>query len=137
MPFVRISLLKELPLDSKEKVSHAIHESLIQEFNIPENDYFHIIEELEAHQLKYPSSYLGISHSRSMVFVQIIAGAGRTVQQKERLYAGIAERISAGTSIRKEDIIIVLVENSVDNWSFGLGELQKFTHLKQETGANK
>lgn len=132
MPFVRISLRKELPLETKEKISHAVHESLIREFNIPEDDYFHIIEELEAHQMKFSSHYLNISHTGNIVFVQITAGAGRTIQQKERLYAGIADRISAGTDIRKEDVIIILVENSVDNWSFGLGELQKFTHLKQE-----
>ena len=129
MPFVRISLSKGLSQKVRDYISQAVHQSLIQDFNIPENDYFHIIEELDGSQIKYPSSYLGISHTGNMIFIEITAGAGRTVQQKERLYSRIAKSISAETNFRIEDIIIVLTENSVNDWSFGLGERQLFSHL--------
>ena len=129
MPFVRISLSKGLSQEVRDCISQAVHQSLIQDFNIPENDYFHIIEELDGSLIKYPSSYLGISHTGNMIFIEITAGAGRTVQQKERLYSRIAKSISAETNFRIEDIIIVLTENSVNDWSFGLGERQQFSHM--------
>jgi phenylpyruvate tautomerase PptA (4-oxalocrotonate tautomerase family) len=129
MPFVRISLHKDLELEVKKNISTTIHEALIKEFNIPENDYFHIIEELEKHQIKFPDTYLNISHSENIVFIQIVAGIGRTQEQKHNLYSEIARGITDKTDIRLEDIIIILIENNVDNWSFGLGEIQKFTHL--------
>lgn len=122
MPFVRISLNKDLPLETKNTISESIHQSLISQFHIPLNDYFQVIEELEQHQIKYPKIYLGIPHTNDIVFIQITAGAGRTAEQKSLLYTEIAERISSATTIKPDDIIIILVENSgSENWSFGQG----------------
>ncbi|MEA9413866.1 tautomerase family protein [Flavobacterium sp. PL02] len=132
MPFVRISLPKKLSQETKENISISIHESLIQEFNIPQDDYFHVIEELESTQIKFPKSYLGITHSENIIYVQITAGQGRTKEQKTKLYAQIATRISNTTEILKSDIIIILLENNgSENWSFGNGEIQEQKHLKQ------
>lgn len=129
MPFVRISLPTELSLETKQAISKAVHQSLIREFHIPEDDYFHVIEELEKHQICFPESYLGISHTPNIVFIQIIAGTGRTAEQKRRLYASIAQLTSTSCEILANDIIITLVENNREDWSFGLGEVQTFTHL--------
>ncbi len=130
MPFVRISLPKSLPLETKQAVSHAVHESLMAEFNVPEDDYFHVVEELEEHQLCFPQSYLGVDHTKSIVFVHIFAGAGRTLEQKQRLYSQMARRIAAATEIRSDDVIIILMENNgKENWSFGRGEIQTPPHL--------
>ena len=132
MPFVRISLPKKLSLATKNNISEAIHQSLITEFHIPSADYFHVIEELEQHQIKYPESYLGISHSEEIVYVQITAGQGRTVEQKRKLYHQIATKIAATTEILINNVIIVLLENNgLENWSFGNGEIQEPTHLKK------
>lgn len=130
MPFVRISLRKDLDTYSKEKISASIHEALVKEFRIPENDYFHVIEELESYQIKYPKEYLGLSHSDNIIFIQIVAATGRTIDQKKLLYAEIGKKISEATMIDIRDIIIVLLENEAhENWSFGNGEIQKPTHI--------
>jgi len=132
MPFVRISLPKKLSQETKNKISESIHRSLIEEFHIPKDDYFHVIEELETHQIKYPESYLGISHSENIIYVQIIAGQGRTLEQKKKLYHQIATRISSETEITINNIIIVLLENNgLENWSFGNGEIQEPKHLQK------
>ncbi|MBW1655776.1 tautomerase family protein [Flavobacterium quisquiliarum] len=132
MPFVRISLPKKLSLETKNNISESIHQSLIQEFNIPSADYFHVIEELETHQIKYPESYLGISHSNEIIYVQITAGQGRTLEQKKKLYHQIATRIASTTPILINNVIIILLENNgLENWSFGNGEIQEQKHLKK------
>ncbi len=132
MPFVRISLPKELSQEIKDNISVSVHKALIQEFRIPENDYFHIIEELEEHQIKFPENYLDISHTSDIVYIQIIAGQGRTLEQKKGLYKEISERISNSTTITKNNIIIVLLENDGrQNWSFGNGEIQEPKHLNK------
>ncbi|WP_286970954.1 tautomerase family protein [Flavobacterium sp. UBA4854] len=105
---------------------------MIEEFNIPVDDYFHVIEELEFHQIKYPKSYLGISHSEEIVYVQITAGQGRILEQKRKLYQQIATKISTSTEITINNVIIVLLENNgLENWSFGNGEIQEPKHLKK------
>ena len=132
MPFVRISLPKKLSQETKNKISQSVHESLKTEFHIPKDDYFHVIEELETHQIKYPENYLGISHSENIIYVQIIAGQGRTLEQKKKLYHKIATAISSETEITINNIIIVLLENNgLENWSFGNGEIQEPKHLKK------
>ena len=132
MPFVRISLPKKLSLQTKNTISESIHQSLIEEFYIPKDDYFHVIEELENHQIKYPESYLGISHTEEIIYVQITAGQGRTLEQKKKLYHQIATKISSSTTILINNIIIVLLENNgLENWSFGNGEIQEPKHLKK------
>ena len=132
MPFVRISLPKKLSLQTKNTISESIHQSLIEEFYIPKDDYFHVIEELENHQIKYPESYLGISHTEEIIYVQITAGQGRTLEQKKKLYHQIATKISSSTPILINNVIIVLLENNgLENWSFGNGEIQEPQHLKK------
>lgn len=130
MPFVRISLSKTFSQETKDNVSLAVHQALIREFNIPEQDYFHIIEELASYQIKFPETYLSVAHTSDIVYIQIIAGQGRTVEQKKGLYKAIAERIANSTTITKNNIIIVLVENEgKQNWSFGNGEIQEPKHF--------
>ena len=137
MPFVRISLLKTLSASAKDKISKAVHQSLMAEFNVPADDYFHVIEELESRQLYYPENYLGIAHSGNMVYVQITAGSGRTDEQKEKLYAAIAGKIAAETPVLINDVIIILVENGgKENWSFGEGKIQDLTHIKTNKQAS-
>jgi phenylpyruvate tautomerase PptA (4-oxalocrotonate tautomerase family) len=132
MPFVRISLPEKLSLETKNNISESIHHALIAEFNIPKDDYFHVIEELEPRQIKYPESYLGITHSEDIVYVQITAGQGRTLEQKKKLYHQIATGISTTTAILINNVIIVLLENNgLENWSFGNGEIQEPEHLKK------
>ncbi|MCW2259801.1 MULTISPECIES: tautomerase family protein [Sphingobacterium] len=130
MPFVRISLPKVFSQQTKDNISISVHNALIQEFNIPKNDYFHIIEELEPQQIKFPENYLDIAHTSDIVYIQIIAGHGRTLEQKKGLYKEIANKITTSTSITKNNIIIVLLENDGrQNWSFGNGEIQEPKHL--------
>ncbi len=131
MPLVRISLDRKFSKKTKDIISTSVHQTLMQEFNVPHNDYFQIIEELNTSQIKYPESYLGIHHSSEIIFIQIIAALGRSIDQKRRLYKKIAERIERGTEITKNNVFIVLLENAgAENWSFGNDEIQEIKHIK-------
>jgi len=129
MPLVRITLSESYELETTNHISQAIHHALIQEFNIPKDDYFHIIEKLPDTQLQFPKEYLAIKHTTAIIFIQIIAAVGRTVVQKQRLYKRISENIEASTGINPQEIIISMIENEKENWSFGNGELQAFNHI--------
>ncbi|MDQ1097612.1 MULTISPECIES: tautomerase family protein [Chryseobacterium] len=130
MPLVRISLSETYPQDSIDSISSSVHKALMEAFHIPEDDYFHIIESLGGQSLKYPSEYLGIRHSAKIMYIQIFASKGRTLQQKELLYRRIAEHIKDSTGIPSNDIIILLTEiDGKENWSFGNGAIQNFTHI--------
>ena len=62
--------------------------------------------------------------------IQITLNAGRTLEMKRALYKRIAERLAESPGIRKEDVLVNLVEVSKENWSFGNGEAS----LREVTG---
>ena len=94
----------------------------MEAFNVPEDDFFQIVtEHAPATSLIGPSSFMGIEHSEDLVFVQITCAEGRSVDQKKALYEGIVARLAKDAGVRKEDVIINLVETKRENWSFGNG----------------
>ncbi|KAF0227374.1 MAG: 4-oxalocrotonate [Beijerinckiaceae bacterium] len=122
MPLVRISHLSAKPAGFSKTVSQAVHTALIAAFGIPADDLFQIItEHVAGDGLIGPESFLGIDHSKDLVFVQITCAEGRSVEQKKALYAAIVENIARETPIRREDVIINLIETKRENWSFGNG----------------
>ena len=124
MPFVQISLAQNCTEQIKKDISHSIHESLIDYFKIPVDDYFQVFHCVQPSDLMYPEKYMDIPHSGNLVYIQIIARGGRTVEMKKELYKSIAHKIAERTPIGIDDVIIVLVENTLENWSFGRGIAQ-------------
>jgi phenylpyruvate tautomerase PptA (4-oxalocrotonate tautomerase family) len=129
MPLVRITLSENYDLETQDFISKSIHQALIKEFNIPEDDYFHIIESIKPSQLRYPQTYLGVKHTEAIIFIQITAAIGRSGEQKRNLYKSIALHIKNSTQINPQEIIITLIETAKENWSFGNGEQQTFNHI--------
>ncbi|HEY0609288.1 MAG TPA: tautomerase family protein [Chitinophaga sp.] len=124
MPFVKINLAQNLADSTKKDISLAVHEGLMEHFNIPKDDYFQVIHEIRPADLLYPDSYLNVPHSSSMVYIEITARFGRTVEMKKALYRAIAETIAARTLISANDVFIVLTEVAAENWSMGQGLAQ-------------
>lgn len=124
MPYVQISLVKGRSKDSIRNISNSIHQALVEEFNIPELDKFQIVNELEESNLIFPLEYLGIPHTKNIIYIHITAKSGRTIKMKKNLYEKIASYITDKEDISKNDIFIVLSENNEENWSFGRGKAQ-------------
>jgi phenylpyruvate tautomerase PptA (4-oxalocrotonate tautomerase family) len=124
MPFVQISLGTQHSDETKAQISDSIHQALRDTFNIPEDDYFQVFRSVPAKDLKFPQSYMGISHTEDITYIEIIARGGRTPDQKKNLYCQIANGIAAKTPIKASDVMIILVENTVECWSFGNGIAQ-------------
>ena len=61
-----------------------------------------------------------MTRSRNAIFIEITLNAGRTLEVKKALYAGIASRLEA-LGVRPDDVVILLVEVTKENWSFGGG----------------
>src|SRR5699024_6795034 len=65
----------------------------------------------------------GIERIDGMVIIQITQ-QGRDAQQKQRIYAALAERLAAADLVRPQDLIISVVENRLEDWSCGMGRAQ-------------
>jgi 4-oxalocrotonate tautomerase len=124
MPLVRVDTLKgHYSHSQREAIGDAIYQSLLEVGALPD-DRFQIFAEKEPGSLIYGASYLNIQRTNGFVAVQITLNAGRSLEDKRRLYAAIAERMAKLAQVRREDVFINLVEVPRENWSFGNGEAQ-------------
>ncbi len=110
MPLVNIYLQDVWDDDVIRKISDDIHESLVDAFKIPQDDYNHRIMKLD------PAHYIhsGRQHDKC-IFITIFIFPGRSKEAKRKLYAGMFERLSR-RGIKETDIIVVLSEPSLENW---------------------
>ena len=54
--------------------------------------------------------------------MQITLNAGRSLEQKREFYRRLADDLPAAAGVRREDVIVSLVEVAKENWSFGNGD---------------
>ena len=121
MPLVKIYLRKGKSPEYLRSVSEAIHQALVTTANVPPDDRFHIIQQLDADRLIAHPSYGGVNRSDDLIIVEITLNVGRTVEVKKSLYAAIASRLGTAADVRSDDIVVSLIEVAKENWSFGGG----------------
>jgi 4-oxalocrotonate tautomerase len=120
MPLVRIDLRKGKDAAYRQQIGRVVYEALTN-IGAPKNDRFQVVGEHDAENFLFDTDYLGIHRSGDLVMIQITWNEGRTVEQKKALYKAIADGLSADLGIRREDVLINLVEVKKENWSFGNG----------------
>jgi phenylpyruvate tautomerase PptA (4-oxalocrotonate tautomerase family) len=96
---------------------------MVETINVPADDRFQIFSEHEPEGLVYDRTYLGIERTDDIVMIQITLNAGRTLEQKRDLYRELAEKLSRNPGLRREDVLVSLVEVPKENWSFGNGAM--------------
>lgn len=124
MPLVRIEMLAGKPPEYRAKVSEIVYRTMLDVLNVPQNDRFQVITEHAKDALIFDRTYLGIQRSDDCIFFQITLNAGRSVEVKQRFYKTLADRLHQELQLRREDVLINLVDVPKENWSFGNGEAQ-------------
>jgi phenylpyruvate tautomerase PptA (4-oxalocrotonate tautomerase family) len=121
VPFVKLYLRKGKSPEYLRSVADAVHEALVAQANVPRDDRFQVIHQLEDDALIAHPSYGGVNRSKDVIIVEITFNTGRTVEIKKNLYADIVRRLQEAADVRPDDVLIVLVEVVKENWSFGGG----------------
>ena len=121
VPLAKLYLRKGKSLDYVRGVADAVHEALVAPANVPPDDRFQMIQELNDDALIAHPSYGGVNRSKDLIIIEITLNIGRTVEIKKALYANIARRLQQSVDVRADDVFISLVEVTKENWSFGGG----------------
>jgi 4-oxalocrotonate tautomerase len=130
MPLVRIDLIQGRSTDYRVAIGDVIYQAMIEVLNVPKNDRFQMITEHPAEAFIFDPSYLGIQRSKDCIFIQVTLNEGRTVEQKQLFYKAVADGLHQRLALRREDVLINLVEVTKADWSFGNGEAQYVTAPK-------
>jgi phenylpyruvate tautomerase PptA (4-oxalocrotonate tautomerase family) len=124
MPLVRIAVQEGQHKSHLAKIGDAVHRAMVETINVPPLDRFQIITEHPQEGFVFDPNYLNISRTKNLVMLQITMNTGRTTEMKKALFKRIAELLHEELGIRKEDVLMNLVEVAKENWSFGNGEAQ-------------
>ena len=124
MPLVRIDLREGRSPEERRAIGAAVHQAMTETIDVPHDDVFQVIAEHDPAGLRYDPGYLGVQRDDGIVFVHITMRGGRSDAQKRALYARVTELLSERAGIRPANVLIVLSENELIDWSFGNGEAQ-------------
>lgn len=124
MPFVRVFVTEDIAHEQLQRISDAIHESMVTTFQVPAKDRFQVLTQHASGELICTPEYLDIVHRGPVVLIQITCNEGRTLETKKALFRRMAASIEAGGFVRAANVIVSLVEVKKENWSFGDGVAQ-------------
>lgn len=124
MPLIRIDVTMGQTPEIRRTIGDLVHDAMVATLNVPPDDRFQIISEHDVNNIIADPAYLNIKRSDKSVFIQVTLNEGRTIDQKKQFYKMVADKLHESLKVRREDVLINLVEVKKENWSFGNGEAQ-------------
>jgi hypothetical protein len=99
---------------------------LVVAFDIPERDRYEIVHEHPMSHFVVQDTGLGITRTRNCVVFHITTRP-RKREAKERFYQLLCRELEATCGILPSDVVVSMVTNSDEDWSFGNGRAQFLT----------
>ncbi len=121
MPLVKLWMRRGKSPEYLRTAADCVHEALVAQANVPADDRFQILQQLDDDALIAHPSYAGVNRSADLIIVEITLNQGRTLEIKKALYADVVARLGRALAVRPDDVLISLVEVTKENWSFGNG----------------
>ena len=126
MPLVRITQQDVRTPEETRQMADLVQDVMLELFAAPPGDRYQIVETLPVGSIIAEDTGLGLERSDGVVIIHITQ-QGRGEEQKKAIYAALAERLSAAGLVREDDLIISVVENGHEDWSFGKGRAKFLT----------
>ena len=124
MPLARIDFVQGQSAEYRRVVGDVDYEAMVEVLKAPKDDRFQIVNEHPADAIVADENYLGVRRTQECIFIQLTLNVGRTVEQKKAFYKAVADALHVRLGLRREDVLINLIEVQKENWSFGNGIAQ-------------
>ncbi|WP_158748002.1 tautomerase family protein [Acidobacterium sp. S8] len=135
MPLVRISVSDKMAAEKRKKLPQAAYDAMRAAISIPENDFFVVLTPHAEGELVVDPSFMRVQRTDDFALVHITLRRGRATEVKQALYREIARLFEERAEISPDNVMVVLSENDLADWSFGKGEAQYI--LNPPAGAQK
>ena len=123
MPLVRIDVHKGRTPQDLRHIADTVQDVMLEVFAAPSGDRYQIITEHSVGQIIAEDTGLGFERTTGVTVIQIFQ-QGRSEAQKKAVYRELAARLQASCNIAPTDLVVSIVTNGLDDWSFGLGRAQ-------------
>ncbi len=111
MAQVKVYVLAKTLEAKGDRISEAIHESLVEAIGLPLEKKFQRFIPLEKERFIFPSD-----RSDEYLIIEISMFEGRSKEMKKELVRALYQNIGSKTQIRAHDIEITLFETPRANW---------------------
>jgi hypothetical protein len=126
MPLLRFDLIEGRSDAELKVLLDAAHAAMLAAFKVPEGDRYQIVHEHKPSRMIVEDTGLGIPRTRNVVFLQVTTRP-RPREQKELFYRLLVEALQAKCAIAPSDVVVSMVANTDEDWSFGHGRAQFIT----------
>lgn len=126
MPLLRFDLVEGRSAEQIKALLNATHSAVIAAFRVPERDRYQIVHEHPASHFIAQDTGLGIARTNDRVLLHITTRP-RSRRAKEAFYHLLCESLKKECGIAPSDVVVTMVTNSDEDWSFGNGRAQFLT----------
>jgi hypothetical protein len=123
---IKIDVIEGRTDEQIQTLLDTAHRAMVDAFEVPEDDRYQILNEHPASRMIIKDTGLGFSRSRNVVVVSVTSRP-RTEASKVRFYQLLAEGLKTHCDIESNDLMVSIVINSDEDWSFGFGRAQFLT----------
>lgn len=126
MPLLRFDLIEGRTDAELQALLDAAHRAMLAAFNVPERDRYQIVHEHKPSRMIIEDTGLNIPRTDKVVFLQVTSRP-RGRDAKETFYRLLTEELERNCGIAPSDVMVSIIENTDEDWSFGLGRAQFLT----------
>ncbi|KRG08625.1 tautomerase family protein [Staphylococcus sp. NAM3COL9] len=126
MPLIKLDMIKGREKEEIKSILDITYNVMLDAFQAPKGDKYLIVNQHEDYEMDILDTGLGVERTDEVIVFTIVSRP-RTKEQKTTFYKNLVDTLHDKVGIRKEDIMISLVENTDENWSFFNGEAQFLT----------
>jgi phenylpyruvate tautomerase PptA (4-oxalocrotonate tautomerase family) len=123
MPLLRFDLIEGRTDAELKTLLDAAHRAMLAAFKVPDRDRYQIVHEHKCSQMIIEDTGLGIERSDKVVFLQVTSRP-RKKKEKVAFYKLLCAELAQACGIAPSDVVVAIVENSDEDWSFGQGRAQ-------------
>ncbi len=126
MPLIRIDVIEGRSEAEIKALLDAAHRAMLATFNVPPRDRYQIVQQHPRAHMIVEDTGLGIERSDKVVVVEVTTRP-RKKKLKEAFYRLLCEELEEACGLAPSDVMVTMVENSDEDWSFGHGRAQFLT----------
>ncbi len=123
MPLLYFNVLEGRTDAELKTMLDAAHRAMLAAFKVPERDRYQIVSERKPSRMIVEDTGLGIPRSDNVIVVQVVSRP-RGKDAKQKFYRLLVEELEMSCGIKPSDVMVSIVENTDEDWSFGLGRAQ-------------
>ncbi len=126
MPLLRFDLIEGLSPSELRTLLDATHDAMLEAFQVPPGDRYQIVHEHPAAHMVVKDTGLDIPRTEKQVVLQVTTRP-RSREMKEAFYRLLCDRLQKRCGIAPSDVVVSMISNTDDDWSFGHGRAQFLT----------